>query len=102
MQTVIAPRGDARAFLTHFVVVGLDDDRYAVQRFRSLANGYIVPIHADGTRPKGRRKAQPTTISVKAVARMSSLPLVSCRRAAFGASAKHRGRAGGRGRQADA
>ena len=34
MQTVIAPRGDARAFLTHFVVGSLDDDRYTVQRFR--------------------------------------------------------------------
>ena len=59
MQTVIAPRGDARTFLTHFVGGGLDDDRYAVQRFRSMANGDIVPVHADGTRPKGRGKARP-------------------------------------------
>ena len=70
MQTVIAPRGDARTFLTHFVGGGLDDDRYAVQRFRSMANGDIVPVHADGTRPKGRRKARPTTVSVKAVEKM--------------------------------
>ena len=70
MQTVIAPRGDARTFLTHFVGGGLDDDRYAVQRFRSMANGDIVPVHADGTRPKGRRKARPTTVSAKAVAKM--------------------------------
>ena len=53
MQTVIAPRGDARTFLTHFVGGGLDDDRYAVQRFHSMANGDIVPIHADGSRAEG-------------------------------------------------
>ena len=39
MQLAIAPRGDARAFLTHFVVSGLDDDRYVIEKFRSLANG---------------------------------------------------------------
>ena len=32
MQTVLAPRGDARTFLTHFVVGGLDDDRYVVEK----------------------------------------------------------------------
>ena len=81
MQTVIAPRGDARTFLTHFVGGGLDDDRYAVQRFRSVANGDIVPVHADGTRPKGRRKARPTIASLKAAekmrpARRTLLPLL--------------------------
>ena len=69
-QTVIAPRGDARAFFIHFTGGGLDDDRYAVQRFRSMANGDIVPIHADGTKPKGWRKARPTTVSVKTVEKM--------------------------------
>ena len=39
MQTVIAPRGDARTYLTHFTGGGLDDDRYAVQRFRSTPTG---------------------------------------------------------------
>ena len=39
MQTVLAPRGDARTFLTHFVGDGLDDDRYVVEKYRSLANG---------------------------------------------------------------
>ena len=55
MQTVLTPRGDARTLLTYFVGGGLDEDRYAVQRFRSMANGDIVPVHADGTKPKGRR-----------------------------------------------
>ena len=39
MQTVLAPRGDARTFLTHFVGDDLDDDRYVVEEYRSLANG---------------------------------------------------------------
>ena len=59
MHTVIAPRGDARTFLTHFTGGGLDDDRYAVQRFRSLANGDIVPVHADGrSRRAGARRGR--------------------------------------------
>ena len=33
MQTVLAPRGDARTLLTYFVGGGIDEDRYAVQRF---------------------------------------------------------------------
>ena len=70
MQTVIAPRGDARAFLTHFVGSGLDDDRYVVEKFRSLANGDIVPGHADGDKPKGRRKAPGTILPLKAVEKM--------------------------------
>ncbi len=44
MQTALAPRGDARTFLTHFVGDGLEDDRYVVETFRSLANGEIVPV----------------------------------------------------------
>ena len=34
MQTAIAPRGDARTYLTHFVGGGLDDERYVVEKFR--------------------------------------------------------------------
>ena len=70
MHTAIAPHGDARTFLIHFVGSGLDDDCYVVETFRSLANGDIVPVHADGTRPKGRRKARPTTASLKALEKM--------------------------------
>ena len=32
MQTAIAPRGDARTFLSHFVGGGLDDERYVIPR----------------------------------------------------------------------
>ena len=32
MQATLAPRGDARTFLTHFVGSGLDDDRYVITK----------------------------------------------------------------------
>ena len=69
MQTALAPRGDARTFLTHFVGGGLEDERYVVETFRSLANGDIVPVHAD-TKPKDRRKARGTIAPLKAVERL--------------------------------
>ena len=70
MQTVLDPRGDARTYLTHFVGGGLDDDRYVVQRFRSLASGDIVPVRADVTKQKGRSKARGTFVPLKAVEKM--------------------------------
>jgi len=70
MQAALAPRGNARTFLTHFVGGGLDDDRYVIQRYRSQADGDIVPIDANGLRPKGRRKPRPTIVSLKAVEKL--------------------------------
>ena len=70
MQAAIAPRGDARTFLTHFVGSGLDDERYVIQRYLSRADGDIVPVDADGARPKGRRKPRPAIASLRAVKRM--------------------------------
>ena len=70
MQAALAPRGNARTFLTHFVGSGLDDDRYVIQRYRSQANGDIVPVGTDGTKPKGRRRPRPTVASLKAVEKL--------------------------------
>ncbi len=70
MQTALAPRGDARTFLTHFVGGSLEDDRYVVARFRSLANGEIVLVQAGGTKPKGRRRARGEILPLKAVETM--------------------------------
>ena len=67
MQAAIAPRSDAHTWLTHFVGDGLDDDRYVVETFRSLANGDIVPVQADGSKPGGRRKARGRILPLKAV-----------------------------------
>ena len=67
MQAALAPRGDARTFLAHFGGGGLDDDRYVIQRYLSRANGDIVPVNADGTKPKGRRRPRPTIASLQEV-----------------------------------
>ena len=43
MQTVSAPGGNARTFLTHLFGSGLDgDDRYVVERFRSYVAQLIM------------------------------------------------------------
>ena len=65
MQTVPAPRGDARTFLTHFVRGGPDHDRYVIQPSISKANGDIVPVYIDDPRRKARR----TIIALKTVER---------------------------------
>ena len=70
MQAALAPRGDSRTFLTHFVGVGLDDDRYVVQRYLSQADGDIVPVDANGARPKGKRRPRPTIVFLKAVEKL--------------------------------
>ena len=70
MQMALAPRGDARTWLTHFVGGGLDDDRYVVETFRSLASGEIIPVEAGGTRPRGRRKARGRILTLKAVEKL--------------------------------
>ena len=69
MQAALAPRGDARTYLTHFVGDGLQDDRYVAETFRSLANGEIVPVQAEGT-PKGRRKARGRILALKVVEKL--------------------------------
>ena len=70
MQAALAPRGNSRTYLTHFVGSGLDDDRYVIQRYRSQADGDIVPVDANGTQPKGRRKPRPAVASLKAVEKL--------------------------------
>ena len=70
MQAALAPRGEARTYLTHFVGSGLNDDRYVIQRYLSQADGDIVPIDANGARPKGTRRPRSTVASLKAVERM--------------------------------
>ena len=70
MQATLDPRGDAQTFLTHFVGGGLEDDRYVVQRYVSKADGQIVPVHADGAKPKGRSKARGKIFTAKMVEKM--------------------------------
>ena len=70
MRTVQTHPGNASTFLTHLFGQGLDDDRYVVERFRSMADGDIRPLRAGGPRTKGRRKAPGTVASRQAVRKM--------------------------------
>ena len=67
---VNARPGNARTFLIHMFGHGLEDDRYVVERFKSMTNGDIRPLSADGPAKKGRRKARRTTVSRRAVKEM--------------------------------
>ena len=61
---------NAQTFLVHLFGRGLDDDRYVVERYRSLASGEIEPVQAERPKTKGRRKPRPTIASASAVKRM--------------------------------
>ena len=50
------PGNNASTFLTHLFGQGLDDDRYVVERFRSMADGDIRPLRAKEVK-KNRSKA---------------------------------------------
>ena len=70
MQTVNARPGNARTFLIHMFGRGLEDDRYIVERFKSMTNGDIRPLSTEKPAKKGRRKARRTTVSRRAVKEM--------------------------------
>ena len=70
MQTVNTRPGNARTFLTHMFGRGLEDDRYVVERFKSMTNGDIRPLSAEKPAKKGRCKARRTTVSRRAVKEM--------------------------------
>ena len=55
MQTATTIQRMASTFLVHYFGAGLDhDDRFVVERFRSMADGEIRPV--DDGRGKGRRR----------------------------------------------
>ena len=62
--------GNASTFLIHLFGQGLDDDRYVVERFRSMADGDIRPLRDGGTRTKNQSKAPGTVVSRQAVRKM--------------------------------
>ena len=50
--------GSARTFLTHLFGRGLDDEKYRVERYRSMADGMIRPWHGvPGSRSGAGKKA---------------------------------------------
>ena len=70
MHTVQTHPGNASTFLTHLFGQGLDDDRYVVERFQSMADGDIRPLRNEGPRTKKRSKAANTIASRQAVRKM--------------------------------
>ena len=65
------PGNNASTFLTHLFGQGLDDDRYVVERFRSMADGDIRPLRQwRGPKTKNRSKAPKTTVSQQTVRKM--------------------------------
>ncbi len=69
--TVAMPGNTADTFLVHFFGGGLDDDdRFVVERFRTLACGDIRPVQPKAANAKGRRKAKRITASLKEVVAM--------------------------------
>jgi len=70
MTAAIAiPGNTANTFLTHFFGSGLTDDRYIVERFRSMVDGDIrrCPEEAPA---KGRRKTKYAMATLKMVKEM--------------------------------
>ncbi len=75
MSAAIAlPGNTAATFLTHFFGPGLADDRYAVEKFRAMADGEIR--RCSDPVPKGGRSrgAKIVTATLKAVKEMRPAP----------------------------
>ena len=72
MHAAIAVPGNSRTILTHLFGRGLEDDRYVVERFQSMADGEIRrrPGDAPPVTKKGRRRAKGEIVSLKAVRAM--------------------------------
>ena len=62
---------DAQTFLVHVFGRGLDDERYVIEKYRSLPGGEIRPIQAaEQPKAKGRRKPRRKIVSRRAVREM--------------------------------
>ncbi len=70
MQAIKTRPRDAHTFLTHLFGRGLEDERYAVERFRSMDDGEVRPLPAGGRTAKGRRGAKRETASRRTVRQM--------------------------------
>ena len=61
---------ESNTFLTHTFGRGLEDERYAVERFKSTMDGEIRPAPAVEAKTGGGRKAKRATATRKAVREM--------------------------------
>ena len=60
-------RRDAQTFLIHLFGRGLEDDRYVIERYKSLANGEVRPVGTEQPEAKGRRGQRRTVATLSAV-----------------------------------
>ena len=67
MQPAQAFSPNATTFLTHLVGLGLADERYVVQRFKSMLDGDIRPVEAEASKAGRRRTAKRVLASLKQV-----------------------------------
>ena len=63
-------RHDAQTFLIHLFGRGLEDDRYVIERYKSLANGEIRPVRAERPKAKGRQRQRRTVATLSAVKKL--------------------------------
>ena len=61
---------EANTFLTHTFGRGLEDERYAVERFKSTMDGEIRPVPAGEVKTGSGRRTRRSTASRKAVREM--------------------------------
>ena len=70
MQPAQAFSGNATTFLTHIVGRGFADERYVVERFKSMLDGDIKPIETEAPKGKRRRKVKHVLATLKEVKEM--------------------------------
>ena len=70
MHAAIAVPGNSRTILIHLFGRGLEDDRYAVERFQAMADGDIRRWPGDAPPAKDRRKTKGEIVSLRAVRAM--------------------------------
>ena len=67
MRAATTLHRDTQIFLIRICGPGLDDDRYRVERFQSMADGDIRLWIADEPPAKGRRKTKGEIASLRAI-----------------------------------
>ena len=70
MRIRSAHRANTETFLVHIFGRGLDDERYVIEKYRTLADGQIRPVEAEQPKTKRRGRQQRTIASVSAVEKM--------------------------------
>ena len=70
MRIGSAHRANTETFLVHVFGRGLDDERYVVEKYRTLADGRIRPVPPEQENARGRRGRKRTIVSAGEVKTM--------------------------------